>query len=323
MAIRQRGDSWEASVSYEGQRYRKSLPTRASAAEWQETKLYELRNGIKQHPKLPLAKWNLKKAIDMTFQMVWGGKRSEKENMYKCNQIMKYFGASIPICDITTEMIDEWIIDMRRQGNSNRTINCKMAGLRKVLRFAHQRGKVTTLPFFTEQDASGSKRIRWLTSEEESRVSEFVSGDEDMYDMFIVLLDTGMRLGEFERIQKRDINNGMINIWETKADLPRSIPMTLRVDQIIEKRQARESEYLFPQKRHYYRHRWELMRKELNLPDVVIHVLRHTFASKLVQRGANILSVQKLLGHRDIQNTMIYAHLAPHNLSECIHLLRD
>lgn len=321
MAIRQRGDSWEASVSYEGKRYRKSLPTRASAAEWQETKLYELRNGIVQHPKLPCAEWHLKKAIDQTFQMVWSGKRSEKENIYKCNQIMMYFGASIPINSITTEMIDEWIVHMRKQGNSNRTINCKMAGLRKVLRFAHQRGKVTNLPFFTEQDESRSKRIRWLTKEEEDKIYSHLFQDEDMFDMFIVLVDTGMRLGEFERIQKRDINNGMINIWETKADLPRSVPMTQRVRDIIEKRAFRSSEYLFPQKRHYYRHRWEQMRKELDLPDVVIHVLRHTFASKLVQRGANILSVQKLLGHRDIQNTMIYAHLAPHNLSDCIDLL--
>ena len=225
------------------------------------------------------------------------------------------------ICDIHTEMIDEWIMSMRREGNSNRTINCKMSGLRKVLRFAHQRGKMTVLPHFTEQDESRSKRIRWLTQEEEDKISGFIFQDEDMFDMFVVLIDTGMRLGEFERIQNRDINNGMINIWETKADLPRSIPMTPRVASIIEKRQFRSSEYLFPKKRHYYRHRWELMRKELDLPDVVIHVLRHTFASKLVQRGANILSVQKLLGHRDIQNTMIYAHLAPHNLSECIDLL--
>ena len=46
------------------------------------------------------------------------------------------------------------------------------------------------------------------------------------------------------------------------------------------------------------------------------HVLRHTFASHFVMNGGNILALQKVLGHRDLKTTMIYAHLSPEHLQE-------
>ena len=49
---------------------------------------------------------------------------------------------------------------------------------------------------------------------------------------------------------------------------------------------------------------------------VTIHTLRHTFASRLVQAGVSLAKVSKLLGHRSVTTTEIYAHLAPNEVSE-------
>ncbi len=49
-----------------------------------------------------------------------------------------------------------------------------------------------------------------------------------------------------------------------------------------------------------------------------IHTLRHTFASHLVMSGVGLSTVKKLMGHSDIQTTMIYAHLAPDHLAEAV-----
>ena len=52
--------------------------------------------------------------------------------------------------------------------------------------------------------------------------------------------------------------------------------------------------------------------------DEVMHALRHTFCSRLVQRGVPILTVKELAGHKTMDITLRYAHLAPHNLVNAI-----
>ncbi len=52
-----------------------------------------------------------------------------------------------------------------------------------------------------------------------------------------------------------------------------------------------------------------------------VHSLIHTFASHLIMNGVDLPTVQKLLGHSDIQTTMIYAHLAPNHLVESVNKL--
>ena len=49
-----------------------------------------------------------------------------------------------------------------------------------------------------------------------------------------------------------------------------------------------------------------------------VHTLRHTFASHLVMKGVDLPTVKKLMGHSDIQTTMVYAHLAPDHLAEAV-----
>ena len=52
-----------------------------------------------------------------------------------------------------------------------------------------------------------------------------------------------------------------------------------------------------------------------------VHTLRHTFASQLVMQGVDLPSVSKLMGHSDIETTMIYAHLAPEHLADAVNKL--
>ena len=68
-------------------------------------------------------------------------------------------------------------------------------------------------------------------------------------------------------------------------------------------------------------HRWNKIRTELGIGDVRIHDLRHSYASTLVNNGATLYEVQKLLGHSKSQTTERYAHLANHTLIQAASLI--
>ena len=68
------------------------------------------------------------------------------------------------------------------------------------------------------------------------------------------------------------------------------------------------------------------MRTDMGLDDdkeFVLHCLRHTCASRLVQKGVQIQVVQQWLGHKSIQMTLRYAHLNVNNLMDAVHVLND
>jgi site-specific recombinase XerD len=146
-------------------------------------------------------------------------------------------------------------------------------------------------------------------------------------------VDSGLRFGEMMRIDgNRDIDHKhkAVTVWETKADLPRTVPLTERAYAAIKRRitthGAHNKGKLFPYHDNWMRHTWDRMKASLELSDddqYVIHALRHTFASRLVQRGVPIQVVQQLLGHKDIKMTMRYAHLSPVNLRDAVALLEQ
>lgn len=64
-------------------------------------------------------------------------------------------------------------------------------------------------------------------------------------------------------------------------------------------------------------------RRELNLPDASIHSLRHSFATHLLEAGAHLHTIQKLLGHKQITSTMVYLHVTHQTTRDALRLMED
>jgi integrase len=226
----------------------------------------------------------------------------------------------------TDQMLDDLIGALRKRGNSNATINRKMAALSKLLRKACKMGEVHSLPEFRRQKERAG-RIRFLEADEEARLFSAIADKSEHYEhLCIFLVDTGARIGEAIRLRWGDVVNGRATFWITKSGRSRSVPLTRRALAAVEAEDRSKPGPFSDVDQPQFRAAWNKAKLEVGLgedSDVVPHVLRHTCASRLVRGGVDMRRVQTWLGHQTLAMTMRYAHLSPYDLDMCVPVLED
>jgi integrase len=200
-----------------------------------------------------------------------------------------------------------------------------------MLTHAKARGWIVSVPDIPRQK-EGEHRIRWVSDEEEAALVSFLerTGKKAAAEFFTLAMDTGLRKSELLRLEFKDAADGWVRVWgaESKGGYSRSVPMTSRVAEIVADRKAAAA----PGDRRVFSDlnvdavdwAWECARTELKLTDdkeFVIHCLRHTFCSRLAQRGAELTDIKEMAGHRSIATTLRYAHLMPKRLQQVVGLL--
>ena len=131
----------------------------------------------------------------------------------------------------------------------------------------------------------------------------------------IILIDTGLRRGELLNLQPDNIDGDWLRLWKTKTGKPRSVPMTPRAKALINEFVPFDIEDW----RLYYF--WCRAKKDIGLENdeqFVLHMLRHSCATRLLRKTKNIAMVQKMLGHSKIQTTLRYAHIDDDDLYEAV-----
>ena len=232
----------------------------------------------------------------------------------------------IEFSTFTDQMVDDLIGALRNRGNSNATINRKMAALSKLLRKACKMGEIHNLPEFRRQKERAG-RIRFLEAEEEARLFAAIADKSEHYaNLCVFLVDTGARIGEAIRLRWGDIVDGRATFWITKSGRSRSVPLTRRAKKAIDQEDRRRPGPFSDIDQPQFRAVWNQSKQEIGLgddADVVPHVLRHTCASRLVRGGVDMRRIQTWLGHQTLAMTMRYAHLSPYDLDMCVPVLED
>lgn len=269
---------------------------------------------------------NLSDLLDATYERHWRDTRSEHTALANARACVAVLGAHQDAAGVTTSDIDTLVEAFKKRGNAPATINRKLAALSRMFTFAHQRGLVASKPHI-ERLREPPGRLRWLTRDEEWKLLAAMPG-EVYQDLVMVLVDTGLRLSEALGILWQEVDDRCIYVNRSKADIRRAVPMTERVKVVLQRRREDTDERgpFSELTVHQVEHAWRKARKALGLEDdkeFVLHSLRHTFCSRLVQRGVAIQVVQQLAGHRQLSMTLRYAHLAPENLVAAISTLED
>jgi integrase len=268
----------------------------------------------------------LQEASNRALETHWANTRNYASIKSNLKSLMAHFGAERKVSTIGDREVGRFVQTLKADGAAPATVNRKLSALQTLLRFAGEEMdvKVQSPRFRKVRERERNGRIRVFTDTEERQMIESTRIiDADVSEFITVLFDTGMRLSEGLRLESRDIdfNTGMMSIWTTKNDVPRSIPMTGRVRQIMERRTNGRIFHLSANRVKYV---WRLARKQAGLShdtEVVIHAIRHTVASRLVQGGVPLYTVQRWMGHSTIKVTERYAHLSPAQFVEAVNVL--
>ena len=236
----------------------------------------------------------------------------------------------------TIESIDyscirNWIVDLVNTKISNRSINRKIASLKAYYKFLLKIGLIDTNPLAKHKALKTAKKIEIPFSETEMedillRIP-FSNDFEGARDRLIIelLYATGMRRAELVnlRLTNVDLNQGLIKVVG-KRNKERIIPLldnivSLFKDYLVERNSIMnddttlDSVFLSKSGSKIYEtlvyriinHYFSLVSTKVKKSP---HILRHTFATHLLNKGADLNSVKELLGHASLASTQVYTH---------------
>lgn len=231
--------------------------------------------------------------------------------------------------DVDADLVRDWMAEMMNEGQRATSINQRLSALRSFYRFALARNLVKSDPV---QGVVGPKKDKPLPQFlKEKEMDELLQEDfwtdcyEDVRDRMIIMTfyETGIRLAELMNLCDGDVDfmSGQLKVTG-KRNKQRLIPFGAELSQALQHymgvrdaQVVRHSAALFlandgqQMTADAIRYR---VKKHLSLVSTLKkrtpHVLRHTFATAMLNHKAGIESVKKLLGHESLSTTEIYTH---------------
>jgi integrase/recombinase XerC len=228
--------------------------------------------------------------------------------------------------EVNSFLIRGWIVQLIDDGISNRSVNRKLASLRTYFKWLRKEGEITINPLAKIQGPKNEKRLPIFVKESEldsARTSLLFSSDfsgvrdELMFELFY---QTGIRLSELIGLKDSDVSEQHIKVLG-KRSKERLIPISNELSQTIQLFRRMKSKMNIESLKLFTRENGKdlyptLVYRKINAILGTLttsdkkspHVLRHTFATHLLNRGTGLETLKDLLGHANLSATQVYTH---------------
>jgi integrase/recombinase XerD len=231
------------------------------------------------------------------------------------------------VSDLTRADLRKWIASLSREGLAPASIARAVSAIRGFFKFLMLDGHIKSHP---AEDLDTPQRFaylpKFLTEDEINRLfaAPDISTEEGIRDRAVVeiMYATGLRVSELVNLKLTDVDlmTGLVRC-HGKGNKERRVPLGKSAIHWLQQYAAVKAGYGKQSSPHVFLHRgrpftrqlaWSMIKRhaeKAGIKNVSPHTLRHSFATHLLQHGADSRSVQALLGHSDISTTQIYTHI--------------
>lgn len=239
--------------------------------------------------------------------------------------------------DVTPSDIRMWVLTMSREGLSPRSVRRKMQAVRAFYRWMVRTGRMTASPAVSVPLPKLDKPLPVYVRPEETSAVIDAPVDEESFDavrdrlIIDMLYSTGMRCSELLTLADSAVDSvkGELKV-RGKRNKDRVIPFGSELSEMIDSYRAMRRNLISPDpERFFVRESGEPLYRKLiyNVVHAALtgvtnasrkspHVLRHSFATDMLNNGAGLTSVQQLLGHSSLATTQVYTHITYSELKQ-------
>lgn len=255
--------------------------------------------------------------------------RSYDIDLTKFEEFLETLDSAVRLEDADADMIRGWIVSLMEQGMQETSVNRKLSALRTFYKYLLRKGVVSVDPVRMVKGPKRKKPLPVFVKEADMDrlldMSSFGEDFEGVRDRLILAMfyETGIRLSELISLGDADVDASKCVLKVTgKRDKQRYIPFGLSLKKLIDEYRSLRDEFVEGIVSCFFVRRngsplYQMMVYRLvkqNLSKVVTlkkrspHVLRHSFATAMLNNNAELQSVKELLGHENITTTEIYTH---------------
>ncbi len=260
---------------------------------------------------------------------------SSMQRSYKTSlkHLIPFFG-DLNLTLISRSEISKYKVLRKGKGITPATINRETAMISKAFSLAVEEWEwLRHKPFLKiPQEKENNKRDRWLAEGEEKRLLE--NCPHWLREIVVFALNTGVRQEESLSLKWSAVNllrkTALIN--NTKNGKPRTIPLNkIALGVLVERSKVRsfKNDFVFFNRNgkkinaHNLRTSFYIVLRKSGIVNFRWHDLRHSFCTKLSQRGVDLYKIAKLAGHEDISITQRYSHHCPESLRDGVEVLES
>jgi len=261
-------------------------------------------------------------------------------NAYRVDleQFVEYVKEHYELADLTqveTKMVKSYLVHLKEDGISNRSINRKLSALRAFYKYCLREDVIEKTPMTGVKSLKLDKMLPKFISEQDINKVSFPENDDFATQrdrlIFELLYQTGMRRAELCGLKDDDVDSAALLLKvHGKRNKDRFVPLSQEMIRIIDQYcTVREAIFTSHADRLLLNDRGEEMSTSYiynkvhkmllgitTLKQKSPHVLRHTFATHLLDEGASLVAIQRLLGHEELATTQIYAHTTIEQLKQ-------